>query len=343
MINATVSIIVPVYKIPKNLLDRCYESIVNQTYKNIEPIFVDDGSPDECGRLLDEYAARDQRIKIVHQKNGGLCAARNAGVYESTGEYITFVDGDDYVELDAIELMLEKAKETNAELVMCELFRDNKNSSFPYSFYIGEKLYTSEECVWLQEQLFHYNGNIAVPYAKLIRKEYIDKYHIYHDEKLRQGEEGLEFNFRLFENLSLAYFLGKPLYHYVYNDTSITAVFSLKNIQCTLNCCEKLKKEIAESKNKDRVIPWFYNRMMQIVVTCVISGIFNPALNIKFLDRINEFKKFKSYSIVQETLGSRDYFELSKARKIVLFMIKKDMYRMLYTLGKIRRFQKLHA
>lgn len=343
MTNTKVSIIIPVYKIPKKFLDRCFESVTNQTYKEIEPVFVDDGSPDDCGKYLDEYAAKDDRIKVIHQKNGGLCAARNTGAVNSTGDYITFVDGDDYIEPDTIELMLDKALETKAEVVMCATYRDNNNSAYPYEFYIKEKLYTGEECSWLQEQLFHYNGNIAVPFAKLISKGYIKKYNIFHDEKLRQGEEGLEFNFRLFENLSSAYFLSKPLYHYVYNNTSITAIFTLKNNECTVMCCEKLKEEIEKSENRDRIIPWFHNRMMQIVVTCVISGIFNPAQKLTYIERVNELKKFRNIGIVNETLNSKDYFDLSKSRRIVLFLIKKNMCLALDILGKIRRYQKVHA
>ena len=89
-----ISVIVPVYKVEK-YLDRCVESIVNQTYRNLEIILVDDGSPDNCGAMCDVWAAKDSRIKVIHKKNGGLSDARNAGMAVSTGQYIGFVDGDD--------------------------------------------------------------------------------------------------------------------------------------------------------------------------------------------------------------------------------------------------------
>ena len=91
-----VSVIVPVYKVEK-YLDRCIKSIREQTYTELEIILVDDGSPDSCGRMCDEYAAKDDRIKVIHKKNGGLSDARNAGIEASAGKWIVFVDSDDYI------------------------------------------------------------------------------------------------------------------------------------------------------------------------------------------------------------------------------------------------------
>ena len=97
-----ISVIVPVYKVEK-YLDRCVESIVGQTYENLEIILVDDGSPDSCGDMCDAWAQRDSRVKVVHKKNGGLSDARNAGVEASTGAWIGFSDSDDYIAPDMYE------------------------------------------------------------------------------------------------------------------------------------------------------------------------------------------------------------------------------------------------
>ena len=94
-----VSVIVPVYKV-ENILHYCIDSILNQTYKDFELILVDDGSPDRCPKMCDDYAKKDSRIKVVHKKNGGLSDARNAGMAVATGEYISFIDSDDYVSDD---------------------------------------------------------------------------------------------------------------------------------------------------------------------------------------------------------------------------------------------------
>ena len=103
--NPMISVIVPIYNVEKYLA-RCVDSIVNQTYKNLEIILVDDGSPDRCPQMCDDYAEKDSRIKVIHKKNGGLSDARNAGMAVATGEYISFIDSDDWIETSMFELLL---------------------------------------------------------------------------------------------------------------------------------------------------------------------------------------------------------------------------------------------
>lgn len=110
-----ISVIIPVYKV-EDYLDKCVESVVNQTYKNLEIILVDDGSPDACPEMCEEWAKKDSRIRVVHKENGGLSDARNAGLDIMTGDYVTFVDSDDYLELDACECLLNIMKEDNSDI-----------------------------------------------------------------------------------------------------------------------------------------------------------------------------------------------------------------------------------
>ena len=112
-----VSVIVPVYNV-KNYLGRCVDSILSQTYSNLEVILVDDGASDGSGRICDDYAARDSRVRVIHKENGGLSSARNAGIDVARGVWLEFVDSDDWIEPDAVENMLSLALEENAELVI---------------------------------------------------------------------------------------------------------------------------------------------------------------------------------------------------------------------------------
>lgn len=114
--NPKISIIIPVYKVEK-YLKRCVDSILNQTYKNLEVILVDDGSPDNSPLICDDYAKKDMRIKVVHKKNGGLSSARNAGLGVSTGQYLTFVDSDDWIESDTIEYCVQLIQRYSANAV----------------------------------------------------------------------------------------------------------------------------------------------------------------------------------------------------------------------------------
>lgn len=112
-----ISIIVPIYKV-EEYLPRCLDSIINQTYKDLEIILVDDGSPDKCGDICDKYAEMDNRIKVIHKKNGGLSSARNTGLEIASGDYIAFVDSDDWIEPNAYELLLDAIESMDADIAI---------------------------------------------------------------------------------------------------------------------------------------------------------------------------------------------------------------------------------
>ncbi len=113
-----ISVIVPVYKV-EPYLRRCVDSILNQTYRDFELILVDDGSPDNCGKICDEYAAQDSRVTVIHKKNGGLSSARNAGLDIAKGEYVTFIDSDDQVAQSYLEYLFRIAEDNEAEISTC--------------------------------------------------------------------------------------------------------------------------------------------------------------------------------------------------------------------------------
>jgi len=123
------SIIIPVYKVRQDYLEMCVESIRNQSFCNLEVILVDDGSPDNCGAICDEYAKKDARIKVIHQRNQGVSAARNAGIEAAQGEWIMFVDADDWLDKRFIELLMKKMKQVDAELVVCDILYWNSKTS----------------------------------------------------------------------------------------------------------------------------------------------------------------------------------------------------------------------
>lgn len=135
--HGMISVIVPIYGVEK-YLEECIESIIGQTYTNLEVILVDDGSPDRCGEICDRYAKMDSRVTVIHQKNGGAAAARNAGLRIATGEYIAFVDGDDYLEADAYEKMVEALLSHHADIVHAKMRYIYVNGTRPHEG--GEKI-----------------------------------------------------------------------------------------------------------------------------------------------------------------------------------------------------------
>lgn len=120
-----ISIIVPIYNVER-YIHRCIESILNQNFCDFELILVNDGSPDQCGDICDEYALKDNRIKVIHKNNGGLSSARNAGIDIAKGKYIGFIDSDDWIEPDMYEILYQNIKKYNADISMCK-YKTEKN------------------------------------------------------------------------------------------------------------------------------------------------------------------------------------------------------------------------
>lgn len=210
-----ISVVVPIYKV-EAYLPQCLDSLVEQTYRNLEIILVDDGSPDGCGAICDAYAARDSRIRVIHKKNGGVSSARNAGLAAVTGDLIAFVDGDDFVEPDIYERMYaHMTADPRLDVVYCAATR------FP-----------------MQEKLLHmdfYPTGTVITGREMARKMMLDEItsHMWLGLFKRFCWEGIVFPVgRTYEDLAMTYraflsvgyvgFLTEPLYHYRMNDTSIT-------------------------------------------------------------------------------------------------------------------------
>lgn len=163
-----ISVIVPVYKV-EEYLDRCVQSIVDQTYQNLEIILVDDGSPDHCPAMCDAWAAKDNRIKVIHKKNGGQADARNVGMAVATGKYIAFVDSDDWIEPQMYQSMHEAMTTTGSDIVSCgakRVWLDGTPSQ--------EVLSVNRNCVLEQEAAMEAmitgNGLVQIPCNKLYKR-----------------------------------------------------------------------------------------------------------------------------------------------------------------------------
>ena len=208
-----ISVIVPVYKVEK-YLEKCIESVLKQTYTNLQIILVDDGSPDNCGKICDEYAKKDSRIEVIHKVNGGLSDARNVGIAKAKGKYIGFVDSDDYIKEDMYEILINLIKEYDADVSICNLYdvidgkeyiRNNENGIQEYS-----RLEILKE-VLLDKNIQSYAWN------KLYKKELFDeiKYPI------GKKYEDIGTTFYVFEKCNKIVVTSKPEYYYLKRSDSL--------------------------------------------------------------------------------------------------------------------------
>lgn len=333
-----VSILVPVYKVPYKYLERCIESLINQTLHDIEIILVDDGSPDECGEICDTYAKKDSRIIVVHQKNRGLSSARNVAFNRSAGEYIMFLDGDDYVELNTCERAYEIAQKGNFDIVFWDVISEYKNSSkYNKTFQGGARAFRGDDCKLLQERVLDFNGKIAQVFAKMIRRDFLIQNEVFHEESLKQGAEGFIFNIKLFNNAQECYYLNEGLNHWVYNDDSISHTASMENNLLIIHCFEFIENYIKGASNSENLQKMVYTRILYVIVTTAITGCFSPTNKKKSSQKRKDFEKFLDEPIVQKSLELGNYNDIDKKRKIILFLIKHKMYCLLSLLGFVRK------
>ncbi len=220
-----VSIVVPIYNVEK-YLDRCIKSILNQTYKNIEIILVDDGSADESGAIADRYADTDDRIRVIHKANGGLSDARNAGIDICGGEYICFVDSDDAIDSRYVSCMLEACQKNDADIAICRF----ENVEADYTVHEGnitvaEEVMTSIEA--LQSIYSANNVNTVVAWNKLYSAK------LWKDVRYPKGRihEDEATTYKLLHKAKKVVSLDTVLYYYYRNASGITgSTFSHKRL-----------------------------------------------------------------------------------------------------------------
>jgi len=224
--NPLISIVVPVYGVEK-YLRRCVDSLLSQTYEHVEIILVDDGSKDRCPAICDEYAGKDERVRVIHQENAGLSGARNAGIDAAGGEYLAFVDSDDYVAPDFIESLYQLIEDTGCAIAQCrfayvqgEALAEEKSQSF--RIYRGECL--MEQLYGAEEEATYF----VVAWNKLYKRELFGEIRY----PLGRIHEDEATTYLLFHEGRKLAFLDRALYgYYTENTGSITASFSKKRLQ----------------------------------------------------------------------------------------------------------------
>lgn len=222
-----ISVVVPIYKV-EEYLDRCVESLVKQTHKNLEIILVDDGSPDRCPEMCDVWAKKDSRIKVVHKKNGGLSDARNAGIDVASGEYIAFLDSDDCVHNEMYQTLLRILTATESDMAVCGM--EKFTTEMPKEQSVVDKEIKVKELdkeAFLTELLSSENVHLVVAPNKLFKKKVFESLR-YDVGKIHEDEFMAH---RLLDAVEKVAVIDEKLYFYCIREGSITQVkFSAKRL-----------------------------------------------------------------------------------------------------------------
>lgn len=347
-----VSIIVPAYNV-ENYIERCLNSLVNQTFKDIEIITINDGSTDKSLELLNKYAKEDIRVSVIDLGDEGVSYCRNLGVEKANGKYIMFVDSDDWIDSNMIEAMYKKAEENKLDLVMCSYIREFKDHSKEKRFNLPEEIIYKEDKVKnellrklvgpVKEELSNPEmlDSLGTVWGKLYRTDILKENKIkFVDLKEIGSAEDTLFNIFTFNYLSKVMFLNKPMYHYWRdNPKSVTSQYNPK-LKEQRKVFFKYISDFIKENNFGQV---FKEALNNRICTSVLGlGLIECSKNNK-ISRINKIKNIKK--IINEEYIRNAYKNLelkyfSIHWRIFYFFIKNKMsfcsYLMLSTIEFLR-------
>ena len=245
--ESLVSIIVPVYNVEK-YLRKCLDSIISQTYKNIEVIIINDGSTDNCENICKEYESKDKRIKLISQNNKGVSAARNLAIKNIAGEYIYFVDSDDYIEVDTIHKMVDIIVKTGSDIVCCNYYIEQVTGEKKIGIYNCPKKMKKNEYI---DNLLSNNSISGFLWNKLYKKDFFIESNIRFDEDIKIMED-LLLNLKLSKSIEKVSFIEFPLYHYVQRPNSALNSKNIIKMKSSLNSYLKII-ELLNSYEKNAI------------------------------------------------------------------------------------------
>ena len=334
------SVIVPIYKIEK-YLRRCVDSVLGQTFTDFELILVDDGSPDSCPKICDEYEKTDARVKVIHKENGGLVSARQAGIRISKGEYIFNLDGDDALCLDALESAEKIIHETNADLisfsyhlsidgqlgdVVEDLVPEGLYSKDKITEYIFPKLLSDKN----MQHIFYFL------WGKAIRRELVYVHQLGVNPAISLGED-LSCVVPCYLDAETVYMSKKAIYLYTIRNDSISTDFKtgqITQIQDVILGLQKLENK--KPADFDEQISRYSCFMCFAILAAAAEG-----------NHFRSIKKIKDLiinSVHKELIGKADFENITIKSRIAIFLMKKQLYRLafcfLFFAKEIKRFKK---
>lgn len=324
-----VSIIIPIYNMEK-YLEKCIESIINQSYSNLEIILVNDGSKDDSLKICEKYRKIDKRVKVIDKQNGGVSSARNIGLNNSTGEWINFMDPDDWAEKDMIEFLITNAKKNNAEIVQGNCYynignKQKERKAINPNLIIRDKdkieLFQLDIISTIYEERDNNVslGPIRGVWGKLYKKEVLDNLRF--NNELYAFEDGV-FNLYAFEKANRIILTNKYLYHYRKNLKSACNAYKSSWLTQIKQILVEVDKFVRE-KDKD-VFYEVYNLLTcEMFTSSLTRSIFHKDNGKTITEEKKILKEYINSEIFQNAFSNVNFKYLNKKQKLIIFLAKK--------------------
>jgi glycosyltransferase involved in cell wall biosynthesis len=302
-----VSVIVPIYKVEKYLV-HCLESIVHQTYRDLEIILVDDGSPDNCPQICDDYKKKDNRIKVVHKENAGLGFARNSGLKIATGEYVLFVDSDDWLSIDTISALMDYVQTYNPDMIIFGYYNVAPGKIPVCQKAINELYVCNEEVIDRvllpiigadSKKKVDFELHISV-WNKLYKRSIIEQYNIEFVSEREYLSEDYFFNFDYILNSRKVVFITECYYYYRMNPVSLSNFYKPERFDNSVRLINELQQRI-ENAGLTKRIEYRLDRLFLMKTRKNIQLIANCSL--KLGDKRKETSKILNNKMLVKTLS----------------------------------------
>lgn len=306
-----ISVIIPVYNVEK-YLRQCVDSVLKQTYKLIEVILVDDGATDSSSEICDEYSLKDRRIKVIHKKNGGASSARNEGIKEAKGDFIVFLDGDDYwLEEEFLEyIVVNKIKEKTDIVIFGYTQVINNSHKHKRDLNFEKLIEKSEKSEWLKE-LINNNKLQSAACNKIVRLDMIRKYQLFFVENITA--EDIDWTARVMLSSRYIGYYDKLIYYYRRNENSVSnniKIKSIKDLEHQVFTIVELSKDIDNKSIRDAYMNYCaYQYITLLNCMCLIWGengireYINKAEKYRYILKYNKNKKVRIVYLFDKILG----------------------------------------
>ena len=342
------SIIVPVYKIPYDMLRKCLNSILEQSYRDFEVVIIDDESPDKCGEICDEFVRRDSRFRVIHQKNAGLSVVRNVGFEESSGEWVCFVDGDDWIEKDALKVGAELLKHisSDTDVLICDAFVEFEDRT-ELDYFLGEEtnnilefrgndkiklidLFLPRYRVKTRNRIW---ADIGSTWARFYKRSFILDNNLKSVPGLRRTQDNI-FNLYVIDKASLICYSCKHIYHYRIRNESAARKFDKRIVENFLALYKEYMKYvdyIGDKEFEQRV----YNKLVWQFTRIFANYYAHPSNILTVSKTISLIRQDLAIKEFKDAINNCDTRKQRFKIRLFHFLLKRKFYCLALCISKI--------
>ena len=341
---AKVSVIVPVFKV-EQYIDNCIEHLLKQSLEDIEIILVDDGSPDRCPQICDDYAKKDSRIQVIHKENGGVSAARNDGLAAAAGEYVIFCDSDDWMDVNGLESLYDAAQESKADVTIGDVYMTYSDKEDKYVHFYRDE-FTTTDRDYIAELIkadiyrtycpdppaegyaFGYGG----PWNKLVRRDFLLEHGINFDLRLKGIFDDILYTAYVLAFSKCVCYIQKPVYYYRQVENSLTHSYK-PNVAAINRAIFRAWKELFSKLDKPgQYREAFYACVLRRTEEAVNLYYNNPKNPAGLKERIKEFRQLAERQPYVSAFRKVNTKKISKKQKMISYLCRLKCYRLLFFL-----------